>query len=231
MKSVLIFLLLVAFSSENVMAQRAQVFLEDNFLPSVVFLRPFSIVKAPMNYDAASRKMYYMDGERMMVLEGVENVDSVHLGARRFIRANERFLEVCQLEGGKVCIDWDIKNVIVGKRGAYGQRTEGNVQSVRLYDFQQAAGMSVGYTPYDPQEAGANDIYRLQNNNMYYVEIGGRVVKIRTLKQLLKAFPGKETEIRNHISQQNLDMKRAEDALKIIGYALLLAKKGQRQDN
>lgn len=183
-----------------------------------------------MNYDAASRKMYYMDGERMMVLDGIENVDSVHIGTRKFLRADNHFLEVICLAGGKVCVDWDMKNVIVGKRGAYGQRTEGSVQSVRLYDFQEAGGMSVGYTPYDPQEAGVNDIYRLQNNNVYYLEINGKVTKVRTLKQLLKAFPGMEKKIRDYMSQQNFDMKIAEDALKIIDYALMTRIKEKQND-
>lgn len=80
-----------------------------------------------MNYDASEGKMYFMQGKDVMELTSTQNIDTISWGSRKFIPFSKRFLEVYNSPNGKIYIDWVIKDLVIGKKGAYGLQTQGGV--------------------------------------------------------------------------------------------------------
>lgn len=193
----------------------------EKFANAKVKLNPRGVTSYSMNYDASGGKMYFMQGNVMMELTSTVNVDTISWGNRKFIPSLKRFLEVYSTPHGKIYIDWVIKDLIIGKKGAYGQRTEGNVQNLRLFDFAGLSGVSA-FTKYDTQNTYSNDILKRKNENVYYVEINGERKKIKSIKQLEKIFIPHKLEIQKYKKEHSIDFNNVEQALEIIEYCLTL---------
>lgn len=207
----------LAFSA-NSYSQKA-IFLFERFVAAKVKLKPRGMATYMMNYDAANGKMYFMQGQDMMELMSVTAIDTISWGERKFIPLNKKFAEVSHLKHITVLIDWNIKDILVGKKGAYGMRTEGNVQAFNSFDI-TGTGNTFGPTIYDHQNAYSNDIHKRRNDNVYYFIIDGKQVKVSKQKHLEKLFPEKAEQIKSYAKENKIDFKDAAQALDLIDYSV-----------
>ena len=219
MKKKILILFLAVICCNMTFAQDKRIFIFEKFTNAKIKLNPRGITTYSMNYDASGGKMYFMQGNVMMELTNTLNIDTISWGKRKFIPSLKRFLEVYSTPHGKIYIDWVIKDLIIGKKGAYGLRTEGNVQSLRLFDFSAQSGISA-FTKYDTQNTYSNDILKRKNENIYYIDLMGERKKIKSVKQLEKTFLTHKQEIQKYQKDHSIDFNDVEQALEIIEYCM-----------
>ena len=202
--------LLVCFSVSVAFAQNDPVFIFKQFVHAKIHFKNRSITVVPMNYDAVNDKMYFKRDGQLMELMQLSGIDSV-VWAKKFcfVRYEQKFLEKLQLKNGTAFIHWQIRNVNVGSIGALGQVTQAKVD--RVYSSESWRALSA-------------DIYKLKNQNDYYLLLEGSLKKATTLKQILKLFPMHKAEIESFVEEQQTNMQMPQSVLDLLDYCLNLAK-------
>lgn len=204
-------IILALFFSLAVSASQAQnepVFFFEQFLHAKIHFKNRSVTIVPMNYDAANDKMYFKRDGQLMELMNLAMVDSVVWGKRVcFPYTSNGFLEKVKLEHGNVFIQWRVKNVSIGYKGALGTITQAKVD--RLYS---AGNKGSQYA----------DVYRLKNSNKYYLLRKGSFKEVTTLKQILKQYPDHTAAIETFVKDRNTDMQQPQSVLELLDYCLNL---------
>lgn len=200
-----------------VQAQTGPIFMFEKFTTAKIRFKNRSVTASPMNYDASGGKMYFQQDGNMMEMTHVYMVDTVMWGERKFIPQGKRFWEVFKQKNGTVFVDWLLKDVHLGSKGAFGLPTQGKVETLKLADF--SAGAPGGYS-YDAQGTYSKDVWKRKNDNTYYFMYEGKMRKIKSEKQLRKLFKPHEPAIKDFADKEKIDMKEVMDALKLIDYCL-----------
>ena len=118
-------------------------------------------------------------------------------------------------------IDWLLKDVNVGSKGALGAVTQGSVHNVQMTDFGNSTEQ---YTPYQQQDLHVTDVLKRKNDNTYLIKINGKLQKINSSKGLMKAYSDKKEEIKAYLSEHKIDFKDVGQALEVINYCMGLIK-------
>jgi hypothetical protein len=145
-----------------------------------------------------------------MELMQLSAIDSV-VWAKQFcfVYHEQKFLEKVALKNGTAFIHWQVRNVSVGSIGALGQVTQAKVD--RVYSSKSWRDRS-------------SDIYKLKNQNDYYLLLDGSLKKVTTLKQILKLFPEYKVEIETFVREQKTNMQMPQSVLDLLDYCLNLVK-------
>lgn len=221
MKKYLILLVLSLCVSVGQAQQFKRIYLFDKFVQANIQFRNHTTSKSLINYDASNQTMLFMQGTSMMELTNAETVDTIKVGKRMFVPASKGFYEVVPMEHGVVYIDWLLKDVNIGSRGALGSVTQGSVHNLQMSDFGNQDAMYYG--PYDSQSLDATSVYRRKNDNTYYIYVNGKLEKVKTIKHLQKLFPLKKDDITTYSQNNHIDMKDVPNALSMINYCLGIA--------
>lgn len=202
--------LLVCFIVSVVCAQNEPVFIFKQFVHAKIHFKNRSITVVPMNYDAVNDKMYFKRDGQLMELMQLSAIDSV-VWAKQFcfVYHEQKFLEKVALKNGTAFIHWQVRNVSVGSIGALGQVTQAKVD--RVYSSKSWRDRS-------------SDIYKLKNQNDYYLLLDGSLKKVTTLKQILKLFPEYKVEIETFVREQKTNMQMPQSVLDLLDYCLNLVK-------
>lgn len=215
-KYILFNLIFLAFTF-NAYTQKSRIYLFDDFTQGVVLMKNNSRISTFLNYDASNKQMLFMDKDEKMILTGLETIDSVFIGSRKFIPGRQEiFLEVIDVSNGTVYINWQLKQQIQGKRGAYGQTVQGSVETIDINMVKQQAGI---------EERKSAEVQSLKNQNEYWLRRDKKIVKFKDKKSLLKLFPEEEEEINDFIRKNKIDMKIIPNVVELIDYCLGLEKK------
>ena len=201
---------LVSFIVSVACAQNEPVFIFKQFVHAKIHFKNRSITVVPMNYDAVNDKMYFKRDGQLMELMQLSSIDSV-VWAKKFcfVYHEQKFLEKVQLKNGTAFIHWQVRNVNVGSIGALGQVTQAKVD--RVYSSKSWRDHS-------------SDIYKLKNQNDYYLLLDGSLKKVTTLKQILKLFPKHKADIEAFVEEQQTNMQMPQSVLDLLDYCLNLAK-------
>lgn len=214
-------LLFISFMMVSVaFAQTGPIFMFEKFSTAKIRFKNRSVTASPMNYDASGGKMFFDQGGTIMELTNVMMVDTISWGDRKFIPQGKRFWEVFKQKNGIVYVDWLLKDVHLGSKGAFGLPTQGKVETLKLADF--SPGAPGGYS-YDAQGTYSKDVWKRKNDNTYYFLYKGKLRKIKSEKQLRKQFKNKEQEIKDFCDKEEIDFKEITDALRLIDFCLSLS--------
>ena len=202
--------LLACFIVSVACAQNDPVFIFKQFVHAKIHFKNRSITVVPMNYDAVNDKMYFKRDGQLMELMQLSAIDSV-VWAKQFcfVYHEQKFLEKVALKNGTAFIHWQVRNVSIGSIGALGQVTQAKVD--RVYSSKSWRDRS-------------SDIYKLKNQNDYYLLLDGSLKKVTTLKQILKLFPEYKVEIETFVREQKTNMQMPQSVLDLLDYCLNLVK-------
>ena len=202
--------LLACFIVSVACAQNDPVFIFKQFVHAKIHFKNRSITVVPMNYDAVNDKMYFKRDGQLRELMQLSAIDSV-VWAKQFcfVYHEQKFLEKVALKNGTAFIHWQVRNVSVGSIGALGQVTQAKVD--RVYSSKSWRDRS-------------SDIYKLKNQNDYYLLLDGSLKKVTTLKQILKLFPEYKVEIETFVREQKTNMQMPQSVLDLLDYCLNLVK-------
>lgn len=203
----------------STVAQDHTILLFDSFVTGKIHFKNHAVTTASMNYDAGHGRILYQQNEELMELTNSFMVDSVSFGQRQFIPMGKSYAEKIPTEHGTVYVNWVLKDVNVGSKGAYGMPTHGKVESLKSYDFGLS---SETYTAYDKQAVKSTDMFRRKNANTYYISVNGEMKEIKSTKQLIKLYPQKEKEIRQYMSDTKVNLKEPYKALQLLDFCLSL---------
>ena len=193
-------------------------FLFDEFAKAQIKFRNRTQAIVSLNYDVANKKMVYTQGDDLMEVTNIQTVDTIFVKGHKFIPVANVFYEVVPLKNGIVYIDWLIKDVNIGSKGALGAVTQGSVHNLQMSNLGLNAVEM--YTPYKQQELGSTDLYQRKSDNTYFIRKKNKFVKLKTLKQLKKASPDNKDKIDAFAKENKIDMKETRDALLVINYCL-----------
>lgn len=198
--------------------QFSRIFLFDEFAKAQIKFRNRTQASVSLNYDVANKKMLYTQGDDLMEVTNIQTVDTIFVKGHKFIPVAGVFYEVVPLTNGIVYIDWLIKDVNIGSKGALGAVTQGSVHNLQMSNLGLNAVEM--YTPYKQQELGSTDLYQRKSDNTYFIRKKNKFIKLKTLKHLNKAFPDCKDKINAFVKEHKIDMKETRDALIIINYCL-----------
>ena len=219
MKTFVLFAYLCFFSFLSMSAQQfSRIFLFDEFAKAQIKFRNRTQAIVSLNYDVANKKMLYTQGDDLMEVTNIQTVDTIFVKGHKFIPVANVFYEVVPLKNGIVYIDWLIKDVNIGSKGALGAVTQGSVHNLQMSNLGLNAVEM--YTPYKQQELGSTDLYQRKSDNTYFIRKKNKFVKLKTLKQLKKASPDNKDKIDAFAKENKIDMKETRDALLVINYCL-----------
>ena len=212
MKRLFLFTFACVFFS-FIKAQNQPLFIFDQFINAKIHFRNHSVTVAPMNYDAANDKMYYKQGNDLMELTNAVLIDSISwAGKRCFVPYNQGYLEQVKLDNGLVFIQWRIKNVNVGSKGAMGAVTQAKVEQINI----RALGV---FSAADTRVNSA-DVYQKKTRNDYYLSIDGKLKKISNIKQLTKLYPNHKSTIEQYVETEKIKMEEPLLVLQLLNYCM-----------
>ncbi|WP_455665823.1 hypothetical protein [Phocaeicola sp.] len=193
-------------------SQKSRLFLFDDFKNGIVLMKNQAKTSALFNYDAANRQMLFKQGEEIMVMTGIELVDTIYIDSRKFFPAGRSlFLEAVPTKNGTIYINWVLKKQFKGKKGAYGQVLQTNVETI-----------NTSYWTNSEYKHESADVYSILNENEYWLERNGKFTKCKNEKSLLKLFPGKESMIRKYINEHKTNFNNPHSIIELLDYCMEL---------
>ena len=197
--------------------QFSRIYLFDDFYTGKIKFRNRSVTAAKLNYDAANKTLLYYQGDDLMELANVALVDTVIIQGRKLVPAEKGFYEVVSVDNGIVYIDWLLKDVNIGSKGAFGTVTQGSVHNVQMTDFGNSTEQ---YTGYQQQDLHVTDVLKRKNDNTYCVKVDGKLQKMKSSKNVLKVFSDYKDEVKDFMDENKIDFKDVGDALNLMNFCL-----------
>lgn len=197
----------------RVMAQSEPIYLFDDFVEGVVYLKNFQKSHAQVNYDASNLKMAFVNEREVMQINDNSLVDSVVIGTQLFLPYNGHFVERVKVGDGVLLVDWKLVDKYTGKKiGAMGIGNAGSIEKINT-------GLLYARAITDDK---SQEIYKRVNENSYYLNCKGKSVKFKNEKQLLKNYPNYKVAIKDFIRKNNIDFASYEDVISLFRYVVML---------
>ena len=169
-----------------------------------------------INFDALEQKVLYYDGETLMEMTNLPRLKILQADGRIFVVKEGLLCEVFNREGGPVLVNWRFRKVNKGSKGALGLATQGKVEAMRIspYDLTAVDGSS------EEQLQGTYlaEIWQKENANIYFISMGGKSCKVRSARDLYRAFPDQADALKSYVRTHGLTMVKTEDAFQIIDH-------------
>ena len=174
-----------------------------------------------MNFDMISQKILYMEDDVLMELTNMAMVQSLVTEDRKFIMKEGLLCEIKGNDNFQVLVNWRVKKVNVGSKGALGATTQAKVEALRTYEFETAYTITDWRKPTE-QSAHAMEVWRQKNENTYFLTLEGSEHKVKYLKDLYKAFPDQARSLKAYAKAEKMTMQNAEDAFRMFDYLYTL---------
>lgn len=135
-------------------AQQPAGFFLKEFTQGKVLLKNKQFAKGKFNYDCINKEIHFLNGEIDIVIENLEDPDTVIIDTHRFIPFEGHFIEVMFGQNSTLFIDWKMKPKEIGKQGAMGTTTHGSVQAIGVntryqrVNGEQRGGVKLPPLPY-----------------------------------------------------------------------------------
>lgn len=217
----------------NAAAQSRVAMLLDEYVDGVVYLKSGIPVRVPLNYDGGLHFMRYVQDNQVMELQNVQDVDSVKIGARKFVPLNGRFCEVYTTRhpgsDNALLVEWSMSRQHIGYKGVMG-----NVSQVRGHSVNVSVMSNIlsGTTSGDGllQEGNSSmmtnnsnnstvqsqDVYKTRYYNIYYIYYNGKARKFKNKKQLLKLFPERTEELEKALRHHQTDFQNPQSVIDAV---------------
>ena len=178
-----------------------------DFTNGQVLLKNKQFARGKFNYDFRNKQIHFLNGNTDMIVENLQDIDTIIIDKTRFIPYEGRFVEVMKEGKTALLIEKEVNTRERGKVGAMGMATHGSVQAIDVNArFQRVNGennMDV-------------TIYKDEIKNIYYILIKRNWKSFRNQVTFLKLFPKKQQEsIKETIKKLDVDFDNPEDVLKL----------------
>ena len=191
----------------GILAQESTGYYFKDFTHGRVILKNKQFARGKFNYDFRNKQMHFLNGNTDMIVENLQDIDTIIIDKTRFIPYEGRFVEVMKEGKTALLIEKEVNTREHGKVGAMGMATHGSVQAIDVNArFQRVNG-----------ENNTNlTIYKDEIKNIYYILIKKNWKSFRNQATFLKLFPKKQQEsIKETIKTLDVDFDKPEDVLEL----------------
>lgn len=204
-------ILIAVLSLGNIMcanAQQSTGYFFKEFTLGKVLLKNKQFAKGKFNYDCTNKEMHFLNGATDMVIENLEDIDTIIVDTHRFIPFEKHFMEVMHGQNSTLFIDWKIKPKDIGKKGAMGTTTHGSVQAIDVNTrFQRVNG----------EQNLDLSVYKMVRENVYYIQVKGKLESFRNAKMLIGLFPkDKQQAVKEFMNIEKIGVYNPKDILKVL---------------
>ena len=203
----IIITILFLFNNFLIFAQITNGYYFKEFIPGKVILKNKQFARGKFNYDYRNKQMHFLNGNTDMIVENLQDIDTIIIDKTRFIPYEGRFVEVMKEGKTVLLIEKEVNTRERGKVGAMGMATHGSVQAIDVNArFQRVNG----------ENNMDLTIYKDEIKNIYYILIKRNWKSFRNQATFLKLFPKKQQEsIKETIKKLDVDFDNPEDVLKL----------------
>ena len=190
-----------------IFAQKTNGYYFKEFIPGKVILKNKQFARGKFNYDFRNKQMHFLNGNTDMIVENLQDIDTIIIDKTRFIPYEGRFVEVMKEGKTALLIEKEVNTRERGKVGAMGMATHGSVQAIDVNArFQRVNG----------ENNMDLTIYKDEIKNIYYILIKRNWKSFRNQATFLKLFPKKQQEsIKETIKTLDVDFDKPEDVLEL----------------
>ena len=168
-----------------IFAQKTNGYYFKEFIPGKVILKNKQFARGKFNYDFKNKQMHFLNGNTDMIVENLQDIDTIIIDKTRFIPYEGRFVEVMKEGKTALLIEKEVNTRERGKVGAMGVATHGSVQAIDVNArFQRVNG----------ENNMDLTIYKDEIKNIYYILIKKNWKSFRNQATFLKLFPKKQQE-------------------------------------
>lgn len=191
----------------GILAQESTGYYFKDFTHGRVILKNKQFARGKFNYDFRNKQMHFLNGNTDMIVENLQDIDTIIIDKTRFIPYEGRFVEVMKEGKTALLIEKEVNTREHGKVGAMGMATHGSVQAIDVNArFQRVNG----------ENNMDLTIYKDEIKNIYYILIKKNWKSFRNQATFLKLFPKKQQEsIKETIKTLDVDFDKPEDVLEL----------------
>lgn len=208
MKYLFILILIPTFCKGLSQENKSSHYLFPKFQKTKVLMDKGKIIEAEMNYNLLSEEMVYSSNGKMLALSNTYQVDTVFLGASKFIPAGTKFYEIVYKSRISLYIQHRKKLSPGGKPAGYGGTTE--TSAVTSVSSLETSGVVY--------KLDLPDNYKISDNSLYWLLIGNNWLSFATERQFVKLFPDKEQDLKNFIKSNKTNFKEVADVTALVKY-------------
>lgn len=190
------------------LAQESNGYYFKDFTNGQVLLKNKQFARGKFNYDFVNKQIHFLNGNTDMIVENLQDIDTVIIDKTRFIPYEGRFVEVMKEGKTVMLIEKEVNTRERGKVGAMGVATHGSVQAIDVNArFQRVNG----------ENNMDLTIYKDEIKNIYYILVKRNWKSFRNQATFLKLFPKKQQEgIKEIIKETDVDFNNPKDVLNLI---------------
>ena len=184
-------------------------YLFPDFQKGRIILKDRKVINCQLNYNFLLDEVLYIDENgTKMALANLQDILQIFIGNRLFITTSKGYFEVIEREPISLVYKWTCNIIEKGKEGAMGLVSD----APSIYQMNQIS--------FDART------WKLDVDNkaivsvevIPYLKIKSKCVPVKGVKDFLKAFPGKSSEIKLYIVQNPVDFKKEADLRRLTKY-------------
>ncbi len=204
--------IILLFSIYSVSGQKGKVisphYLLPEFTKGTVLLKAGAPRELKMNYNIITEEMIFEYPGKYLALTNIETIDTVFILNRKFIPSGKIFHEL--LVNGRVPLFAKYTCTITppGKPSGYG----GTSQTSSITVVDQLFSKGRAYEMELPAD------YVVVPNTEYLLFKNGNFIRIYNIKQVIKAFPEKGSQIKEYNKKSKTDFKKQDDVISLIAF-------------
>jgi hypothetical protein len=194
-------------SAENIKPELQYLF--PDFQIGRVILKDKKVIKCQLNYNFLLDEVLFIDENgKKMALANPEDVLHVYIANRMFIATSKGYFEVIERGAVSLVYKWTCSIIEKGKEGALGLSTDApSVYQMNTISFDARQWK----LDVDKEAVASVEV-------VPYLKIRSKCVPVKGAKDFLKAFPGKSSEIKLYLEQNQVDFKKEADLRRLTVY-------------
>ena len=175
-----------------------------------MILKNKQFARGKFNYDFVNHQMHFLNGGVDMIVENLQDIDTIIIDKTRFIPFEGRFVEVKRGNNASVLVEMNVNTREQGKVGAMGVATHGTVQSIDVNArFQRVNG----------ENNMDINIYKDEIKYTYFVLVKGNWKSFHNQATFLKLFPKKRHDvIKETIKSLDVDFDHPDEVTKLCSF-------------
>lgn len=191
----------------QISAQESNGFYFKEFTNGKVILKNKQFARGKFNYDFVNRQIHFLNGNTDMIVENLEDIDTIIIDKIRFIPYDGRFVEFLKGEKAIILLEKEVNTREHGKVGAMGVATHGSVQAIDVNTrFQRVNG----------ENNMDLTIYKNEIKNIYLIQVKKKWESFRNQATFLKLFPKKkQEEIKKQLKENSIDFDEPLQVLRL----------------
>ncbi|MBR5541861.1 MAG: hypothetical protein IKU64_05830 [Bacteroides sp.] len=188
-------------------AQESNGYYFKDFTNGQVILKNKQFARGKFNYNFVNHQMHFLNGGVDMIVENLQDIDTIIIDKTRFIPFEGRFVEVMKGKNASILVEMNVNTREQGKVGAMGVATHGTVQSIDVNArFQRVNG----------ENNMDIKVYKDEIKYTYFMNVKGGWKSFHNQATFLKLFPKKRHDaVKEIIKSLDVDFDHPDEVTKL----------------